>query len=485
MKRLPPTGGAPLLGIALGAATVVVASAALLPVRTHVTRATPALVLVLAVVVAGVVGGSVAATLIALLAAAAYNLVFIPPFWTSKVNVADDWVALAVFLAVALAMGLLVAGQADRRRAAEQREAELRALYDHLRTMAEEREQLAEEATRAQVLERVDEQRAALLRSVSHDLRTPLASIRAVASDLRDGTAYDKETRTELLETVCDEAERLDRIVANLLSLSRIEAGALTPDRQAVALDELVTDRVRRLGGLFRQARVQVDIPPDLPLVDGDYTQLDQVVTNLLENAARHAPPASLVRVSAEERNGMVELRVPDPDGIEVCRRVREWSDVPIVVLSAEGSEERKVLALDQGADDYVTKPFSTAELLARIRVALRHRKHVASPEDDAVLRVGDIEVDLARHVVDVGGRKGDLTPKEFAFLALLARWPGRVLTHRTILQEVWGPEYGSESQYLRVYASQLRKKLEDDPVHPRLVTEPGVGYRLVDPASG
>src|SRR5438874_340993 len=246
MKRLPPTGGAPFLGIALGAATVVLASAALLPVRMHVTRATPALVLVLAVVVAGVVGGSVAAMLIALIAAAAYNLVFIPPFWTFKVNVADDWVALAVFLAVALAMGLLVAGQADRRRAAEQREAELRALYDHLQTMAEERERLTEEATRAQVLQRVDEQRAALLRSVSHDLRTPLASIRAVASDLRDGAAYDEETRAELLETVCDEAERLDRIVANLLSLSRIEAGALTPDRQAVALDEPVADRGRR-----------------------------------------------------------------------------------------------------------------------------------------------------------------------------------------------------------------------------------------------
>jgi two-component system KDP operon response regulator KdpE len=180
----------------------------------------------------------------------------------------------------------------------------------------------------------------------------------------------------------------------------------------------------------------------------------------------------------------VLDLGLPDIDGIEVCRRVREWSDVPIVVLSAEGSEARKVLALDEGADDYVTKPFSTAELLARIRVALRHRKDEASPDDDAVLRVGDLEVDQARHVVEVSGRKVDLTPKEFAFLALLARWPGRVLTHRTILQEVWGPEYGSESQYLRVYASQLRKKLDDDPAQPRLITEPGVGYRLVDPAA-
>jgi two-component system KDP operon response regulator KdpE len=180
----------------------------------------------------------------------------------------------------------------------------------------------------------------------------------------------------------------------------------------------------------------------------------------------------------------VLDLGLPDLDGIEVCRRVREWSDVPIVVLSAEGSEARKVLALDQGADDYVTKPFSTAELLARIRVALRHRKDTGAPDDDAVLRVGDLAVDQARHVVEVAGKKVELTPKEFAFLALLARWPGRVLTHRTILQEVWGPEYGSESQYLRVYASQLRKKLDDDPARPRLITEPGVGYRLVDPAA-
>src|SRR5207247_5451290 len=136
---------------------------------------------------------------------------------------------------VALVMGRLVAAQEERRRAAEQREAEVRSLYEDLQAMAEDHRRLSEEATRSQVLERVDEQRAALLRSVSHDLRTPLASIRAVASDLRDGAVYDEQTRAELLATVCDEAERLDRIVANLLSLSRIEAGALKPERQAVA----------------------------------------------------------------------------------------------------------------------------------------------------------------------------------------------------------------------------------------------------------
>ena len=184
----------------------------------------------------------------------------------------------------------------------------------------------------------------------------------------------------------------------------------------------------------------------------------------------------------------ILDLGLPDMDGVEVCRRLRSWSDVPIIVLSAEGSEHRKIVALDEGADDYVTKPFSMPELLARVRVALRHRGRAG--EDGAAtlsssFAVGDLVVDVARHRVAVGGRSVELTPKEFAFLALLARWPGRVLTHRMILQEVWGPEYGTETQYLRVYASQLRKKLADDPRAPRLVTEPGVGYRLVDPSEG
>src|SRR5437879_2677386 len=220
----------------------------------------------------------------------------------------------------------------------------------------------------------------------------------------------------------------------------------------------------------------------------------DRAVTRVVSAALRNrgysvqsvtTGEAALVAAEKEGPDVVVlDLGLPDIDGVDVCRRLRAWSTVPIIVVTAEGAHERKVLALDQGADDYVTKPFSTAELLARIRVALRHRQDVAAPEDDAVLRVGDLQVDLARHAVEVGARKVDVTPKEFAFLALLARWPGRVLTHRTILQEVWGPEYGSESQYLRVYASQLRKKLDDDPAQPRLITEPGVGYRLVDPAA-
>ena len=192
-----------------------------------------------------------------------------------------------------------------------------------------------------------------------------------------------------------------------------------------------------------------------------------------LDHAVRH--PLDLI---------VLDLGLPDVDGLEVCRRLREWSTVPIIVLTVEDSVERKVQALDDGADDFVTKPFSMPELLARVRVALRHRPRPDPGTEDAVLEVGDLRVDLPAHRVTVGDRVVDLTPKEFGFLALLARNPGRVHTHRAILQAVWGPAYGTETQYLRVYASQLRKKLADDPTAPRLVTEPGVGYRIVDPKS-
>lgn len=175
----------------------------------------------------------------------------------------------------------------------------------------------------------------------------------------------------------------------------------------------------------------------------------------------------------------VLDLRLPDLDGIEVCKRLRGWTTVPIIVLSADGLDQRKVDALDQGANDYVTKPYSTPELLARLRAVLRSAAASRAAAEDGVLVVGDLAIDQARRTVTVGGRHVDLTPKEFAFLAFLARHQGRVLTHQTILREVWGPKYGSETQYLRVYAGQIRKKLHEDMRNPRLVTDLGVGYRL------
>jgi len=188
-----------------------------------------------------------------------------------------------------------------------------------------------------------------------------------------------------------------------------------------------------------------------------------------------------LDRIAAEDPAVIIlDLGLPDLDGVEICRRVRQWTRAPIIVVTADGSEARKILALDEGADDYVTKPFSMPELLARLRVAVRHRRAIGPIIDNDLLEVGDLVVDTADHQVTVSGQRVELTPKEFDFLALLARHQGKVLTHRNILQRVWGPDAIGRTEYLRTYANQLRKKLQDDPASPRLVTEPGVGYRLV-----
>jgi K+-sensing histidine kinase KdpD len=301
-----------IAGVAAGIVAVVLVAAALVPVRDDVRSGVAPLLFVLGVVVAALVGGRVAAVVVGLLAALAYNVAFIVPYWNLKVDAAEDWVALAVFTVVAVVVGTIVARERVRRAEADRRREEVERLSAELRAQVDERARLAEEARRIPELEALNEVRSALLRSVSHDLRTPLATIRAVATDLRDGTEFDAATRTELLDTVCDEAERLDRLVANLLSLTRIEAGALRPERQAVDLAELLRDRVRRLDRLLRRVKVQLEIPADLPLVDADYTQLDLVVTNLLENAARYAPDRTYLRIAAEAAGDLVRVRVID-----------------------------------------------------------------------------------------------------------------------------------------------------------------------------
>jgi len=174
----------------------------------------------------------------------------------------------------------------------------------------------------------------------------------------------------------------------------------------------------------------------------------------------------------------ILDLGLPDIDGQEVIRRVREWTDTPIIVLTVRDREHEKVQALDQGADDYVTKPFGMSELLARLRATLRHR--LAAQVKDPVFRSGDLAVDLGRRLVSVGEREVKLTPKEYDLLRVLVTHAGRVLTHQQLLREVWGPGYDPETQYLRVYIGQLRKKLETDPTQPKhIITEGGVGYRL------
>lgn len=178
----------------------------------------------------------------------------------------------------------------------------------------------------------------------------------------------------------------------------------------------------------------------------------------------------------------ILDLGLPDMDGLDVTVRLREWTAVPIIVVSARGKEQDKVVALDAGADDYLTKPFAVGELLARVRVALRHRAAANQETGDPTFEVGGLKLDLSRREVSLDGSPIHLTPNEFKLLAVLAKNAGRVLTHRQLLKEVWGPASGEETHYLRVYVNQLRQKLERDPARPQyLLTEAGVGYRLRD----
>ncbi|MCS7059933.1 MAG: response regulator [Anaerolineae bacterium] len=190
---------------------------------------------------------------------------------------------------------------------------------------------------------------------------------------------------------------------------------------------------------------------------------------------------AGLAQAAADPPDLIIlDMALPDMDGLEVCARLREWYAGPIIVLSVRDTERDKVAALDKGADDYLTKPFGIEELLARIRVALRHAAQ-AGAKKEVIIRAGDIVIDLAHHVVTRAGVEVKLTATEYKLLAYLAANAGRVLTHRAILTHVWGPAEADQVEYLRVYMRQLRKKLEPDPSQPQfLVNEPGIGYRFL-----
>jgi two-component system KDP operon response regulator KdpE len=176
----------------------------------------------------------------------------------------------------------------------------------------------------------------------------------------------------------------------------------------------------------------------------------------------------------------LLDLGLPDLDGLEVTKRLREWSEVPIIVISARDQEKDKVRTLDAGADDYLTKPFGAGELLARIRVALRHRALKAAGQQRSVFTIGNLRVDLLKRQIFLNDREVHLTPIEYKLLTVLIQNAGKVITHRQLLKEVWGPPYVNETQYLRVYLAQLRHKLEADPARPEfLINEPGVGYRI------
>ena len=197
-----------------------------------------------------------------------------------------------------------------------------------------------------------------------------------------------------------------------------------------------------------------------------------------VETAAT-AETALAVAAASPPEAVILDLVLPDGSGTDVCRELRTWSKAPVIVLSAVGEEREKIAALDAGADDYVTKPFGVDELLARLRAVLRR----SAPTSEPVIEVGDLTIDVANRAVSRGGERLRLSPHEFDLLRVLAQNRGKLLTHRMLLREVWGPAYQAEAHYLHVYVSHLRRKIEPDPSKPRYVlTEPGAGYRFVDP---
>jgi two-component system, OmpR family, KDP operon response regulator KdpE len=226
-------------------------------------------------------------------------------------------------------------------------------------------------------------------------------------------------------------------------------------------------------------------VAPPVVLLIEDEPQMRRFLRAALGNQEYDLVEAATAREGLAQAAGrnpdliLLDLGLPDADGLDVTRQIREWSRTPIIVISARGQERDKVAALDAGADDYLTKPFGVGELLARMRVALRHAQ-TTEGSGESVFEGGGIRVDLARRQVFRGEEEVHLTPLEYKLLATLVRHPGRVLTHRQLLKEVWGPNAVAQTHYLRVYMTQLRHKLEADPTQPRLLqTEPGVGYRL------
>ena len=492
-------------------------------------------------------------------------------------------------------------------------------------------ERLAAEARAAEIARQSDALKSSLLQSVSHDLRTPLATIRAAAGTLRPGVGLSESDQQDSADAIDREVEYLNRLVTNLLDLSRIEAGVLRAELDVFELDDFVGQTVERLRS--RLAGRPIDVHLDAVPVSVDPVFLDEAVTNALENAIKYTPAGTAIRLTAHQLPGesmvrltvedagpgvpdtllprlfekfyrvpgssggsrsgtgiglavvhglveamggrvsarrsdlgglaidldlpavslpaqlsgeiepvsrgpagrptvlvvedddetrsvvvrelavrgyqvdvavdassalqrwerrrpdlvLLDLGLPDLDGLQVIRRIRREANTPIVILSGRYEEREKVEALERGADDYVTKPFGVDELNARLRLALRH---AAGPAADASGRivVGDLVLDAARHEVRVGETLVDSTPREFEILRVLLSHAGRLVTKGRLLRAVWGEAYQGEDSYVYVHVSQVRRKLAaadpDGSLRDLIATEPGVGYRVREHAA-
>ncbi len=604
--RFGLVGEPPSAWLGLLATLAVVAAGTLLvyPLKSVAPAVSLGVVYIPGVLLISTVWGLRLGLLTALLSAAAFNWFHLPPVGALDVSADHDLVALAVFAIVAVASGALA--ELARARAAEserRREQADRALV-RLEELTRERDRMQAEAIEAGALRRSDELKTSLLRSVSHDLRTPLTSIIAAGAAL-DSPSATPEERRELSEAVVEQGQRLSRLVENLLDVSRLQTGDAELRREPVELAGLLEAARHSIGARGEAVRLALDA--ELPALRADPTQLERAFANLLDNAVVHgegqpvlvrsrlvgprlvvrrstagrgsrrpsasgssspstaqaprtggasggsglglaiakgfieanggeigveslpgqgssfvvsfaadrerrerpparprlrrraADPASAEGDSARRRlrggqagepgeealdlaavrppeAAILDLMLPDVDGVELTRRLREWSEMPILVLSAVGEEDRKVEALAAGADDYVTKPFGPRELVARLEAALRR----ARPEEAEPKIVAEgLEIDLAARSVRRDGEEVHLTPTEFGLLRALARNRGPLMTHRALLVEVWGVEYEDDFQVLRAHVANLRRKIEPDDGPRYVLTDPGVGYRF------
>ena len=430
--------------------------------------------------------------------------------------------------------------------------------------LALEKERIAREKSDAELQAQQEQLRANLLRTISHDLRTPLTSISGNAGVLMENSSVlDEAKKQRLYADIYDDSMWLVQLVENLLSITRLENGGLDLRIQPELLEEVAGEALQHLNRRSAEYPIRVDIEDDLLMAKMDSRLITQVIINIVNNAVKYTPPGTDITLSArregdtvrveiadtgpgipQEAQGrlfqmfytagndrgdgrrglglglalcksiveahggkigmranephgsvffqpdvmLLDLGLPDMDGIAIIEKVRGWSGMPIIVISARSEDRDKIDALDAGADDYLTKPFSVDELLARLRVALRRARqdsgHAGAPE--AVFTNGELKIDYAAGCTYLAGQEVHLTPIEYKLLCLLAKNVGKVLTHNFILKEVWGSALPGDTPSLRVFMATLRKKIEPVPAQPKYIqTHVGVGYRMLRIAEG
>lgn len=361
-------------------------------------------------------------------------------------------------------------------------------------------------ARRAEAATQSEQFKSTLLDAVAHEFKTPLTSIKAATSEMLSSHLMPPQGQREMLKIIDQEATRLSNLVTEAIHVARIEAGELRLDRRPRSVGRLLQRVLNQMETSLDGRAVELVVGEDLPLVFADAELVQLAIRQVVDNAVKYSPPGSPIWVGARRTGEAVVIRVrnrgqgvsevekakifekfyrgaesrqrvPDMGGLEACQLIRASSDLAIIMLTVRNREKDKVEALNAGADDYVTKPFSTPELLARIRAVLRRLP--LSPEGAMQMIVLDnVEINLITRRVKVGNKEVRLTPKEFDLLQYLVTHPNVPISHTRLLQAVWGPDYGDEVEYLHVFVNQLRKKIEKNPSKPKyLLTEPWFGY--------